>query len=1119
MTGRAKVACRVFAGLVDASSSNLAQYAPALPRRLYYLFGDRKPRDSTLKRGVTATNSTPRLRATPVDVARRIARRRAMDGDGGKQREPVAPSTIEDLETSLRVLCPELPWLLKQLGVSSVPHVIQQWVARRDHNWVQELLSVHTTGNAIAEKWRIHLERLSRTDELVRDPMILVEELVFEYWLSYRAASVSQSLSRRFQYDKTLHVSRQHVALCLYNEAREVTWRRPFVFTRALQIAHTYLRDITDNANLTNPDTRYQFAGRLGVAVILVSRFEPVSEVDLREAVEVLLSSVAQGNPALDAVPYILEGMIRLYDLCGEIETLQRAVALDRSYSTDVVKSAAWYLDMAEIWLRLADEGSTSTGQKAFLSKAKECVDFVEKIGLIDAVDKARYHVARALCVAFDKFAASKVVSPLRIRGLKNPFGLYEHIFELGSSVDSPLSTVNTVIGALRAATTLDTEPIIRRVFADVLSARTLDSALTNSERIALLQEALRVRRGRDRYSQLDDDFSRFGTARDLLLLARLQADERGRVEGLRLLVIEAVSDELSCIPLVMLGQDMENNGPLGTNASAKLQSFLSGSSAESLVEDIVSNRVDSVYAEAARRAILSPDLARRRLGGRGNAVTTEDYQRLSNEVFVFKATSHVCYNRELARTRELTAWINDHDLGEIFGFVEHLAQTEADQDDPMFNSAADVLTVRRFRFGLTLADAMQMQPARTSDLMAAASRFLAIIHAFETARAGEPTGVRKELLRKEFGWWLRDGLKAEDAAQIFGGWWNEVGSIPVLSRRDAHAFNWLVSGTDKILAIDLEATGWRPAGYELAQLTDDVPAFPVSNFGWNARRKIVELYVSTLAEFEYSLTYSEVWRAYTASLIARAVRGLTDPTGDERLRSHAEQLLRSISEEPTVTNESQLLAREILNVWAQRLGISEHQVLPRMGPGRRRRISRALAYYLRHDPNIHINEQGWVSAEGLSEAFGASGLRVPASEILSVASAVDEPRFEVREPYVRAQYGHSRPVDIDYDSPTPPVALYHSTVMATLNAIFQEGQGVRPMTRQWVHLSARWDLALRAGRRHGPPVLLALNPAEHPALTFFSAGGTTWLAPAIDEVALHVVPIFRVFVWNQEKQ
>jgi RNA:NAD 2'-phosphotransferase (TPT1/KptA family) len=1050
---------------------------------------------------------------TPADVAKRIAARRGLQHRSQDLPGVADQSATDDPAARLRLLCPELPWLLKQLGISNVSEVINEWVRRRNHDWVSQLLSMQSTGHDIAEKWQIHMARGASN-------FILIEEFIFEYWLSTRASLVALNLPKRYQYDKTLQVCRQRVALSLYAEAREVTWRRPFIYTRALKISNAYLHELTENSDLTSPEARHQFAGRLGVAVVLIARFENVPEDDLREAVEKLLSSVTLGNPASEAVPYILEGMIRLYDLCGEIETLARAVMLSDRYATQASQSAPWQLNMAEIWLRIADEASTSSGQRAFLNRAEGCVRLAETIGLTNPLDRVRHHVAFALFNALSQFLTSESVSSLGIRGLKNPFGLYEHLAELRSPADSPMSAMDIVVNALRLATATDTEPIFRRVFADALSARALDPATTVRECIALLQEALRVRRGPGRYSQLDDEPSRFGTARDILLLGRMQRDEMRRVEGLKLLVTEAVSDAFSCIPLVMLGQEMETNGPLSADARTKLRALLAQShAAHELMEIVSSNSVDSVYEEAARRAIISPDLSRRHLGGRGNAVATEDYLRLSNEVFVFKATSRACYERDLARTEALSAWIKEQHLDRAFGFVDHLAQTEADQDDPMFSGAGDVLTVRRFQSGSTLADAMRLQPDLSGDLLAAACRFLAIIQTFETARAGTPTGVRSELRKKEFGRWLRDGIKADNTAEIFDAWWGQMAGVPPLRRRDAHAFNWLVSATHQVLAIDLEATGWRPAGYELAQLTDDFPALPVSDPGWTQRKKIVELYASTLTDYGVNVTYLSVWRSYTASLVARAVRGLTDPTGDERFRSHAEQLLQSIAEESTMADELRLLAKQLLVAWARRRGIGEAQLLPRIGHGRRRRISRALSYHLRHDQDILADDEGWVSAESLSEALRAAGLGVSTAELISVASAIDETRFEVRDSNVRARYGHSRPVNIDYESPAPPMALYHATSMVTLNAIFQEEQGLKPMERQWVHLSERWDLAVRAGRRHGPPALLEVTPARASELAFYNAGGTTWLARSISPAALHVVPVFCVFLWNHERR
>lgn len=60
---------------------------------------------------------------------------------------------------------------------------------------------------------------------------------------------------------------------------------------------------------------------------------------------------------------------------------------------------------------------------------------------------------------------------------------------------------------------------------------------------------------------------------------------------------------------------------------------------------------------------------------------------------------------------------------------------------------------------------------------------------------------------------------------------------------------------------------------------------------------------------------------------------------------------------------------------------------------------------------------------------------------------------------------------------PTPPPAvLYHGTASATVPVILREG--LRPMSRQDVHLSAEQETAVRAGARHGRPVVLEVGAA-----------------------------------------
>jgi len=443
---------------------------------------------------------------------------------------------------------------------------------------------------------------------------------------------------------------------------------------------------------------------------------------------------------------------------------------------------------------------------------------------------------------------------------------------------------------------------------------------------------------------------------------------------------------------------------------------------------------------------------------------------------------------------------------------VDHMAQTETEPDDPMYSPQADLITVRRFRFGTTLADAVELHPDSAAALLERTSRFLGLIHAFETERAGPPVGVRKDLLKKEFGRWLKVGIRAENAAELFASWWAELAEAPALCRRDAHPFNWLVGG-DAVFAIDLEATGWRPVGYELAQLTDDCPALPVSENGWLQRARVVQAYTSVLTEHGYDLTYELVWSGYVASLVARAIRGLTDPNGDRKVRAHAERLLRFIAENSDVSQRTQSLARQLLVAWAILRGVGEHQPLSALGEGRRQYISRVLAYQLRHAPDLSVDEEGWASLADLVTALRDGGLKVIESDVLAVASGVDEPRFEVENARVRARYGHTRQTDIKYLPSEYPTILYHGTVVASLNRIFQQSEGLRPMERQWVHLSDRWNVAFRAGRRYGPPVLLEITPSEYRALELYYAGGTTWLAKALPAVVLHVAPLFRIFL------
>ncbi|WP_313540112.1 RNA 2'-phosphotransferase [Sphingomonas sp.] len=80
------------------------------------------------------------------------------------------------------------------------------------------------------------------------------------------------------------------------------------------------------------------------------------------------------------------------------------------------------------------------------------------------------------------------------------------------------------------------------------------------------------------------------------------------------------------------------------------------------------------------------------------------------------------------------------------------------------------------------------------------------------------------------------------------------------------------------------------------------------------------------------------------------------------------------------------------------------------------------------------------------------------------VVADSEKQRFELSPDgtHIRARQGHSIGVDLGWSIATPPETLYHGTVDRSLEAIFAEG--LKPMARHHVHLSADVETAARVG-------------------------------------------------------
>ncbi len=161
--------------------------------------------------------------------------------------------------------------------------------------------------------------------------------------------------------------------------------------------------------------------------------------------------------------------------------------------------------------------------------------------------------------------------------------------------------------------------------------------------------------------------------------------------------------------------------------------------------------------------------------------------------------------------------------------------------------------------------------------------------------------------------------------------------------------------------------------------------------------------------------------------------------------------------------------------------------------------ISKFLSLVLRHDPaaiGLTLGDQGWVDLADLISKAQASGTAITGEDVLRVAANSDKKRFTVSDDglRIRAAQGHSVSVDLGLTPVTPPETLYHGTATRFTEAIRMEG--LKPQSRQQVHLSADIETAIKVGQRHGKPFIFTVDAgAMHAAgLAFYRADNGVWL-------------------------
>jgi putative RNA 2'-phosphotransferase len=143
-------------------------------------------------------------------------------------------------------------------------------------------------------------------------------------------------------------------------------------------------------------------------------------------------------------------------------------------------------------------------------------------------------------------------------------------------------------------------------------------------------------------------------------------------------------------------------------------------------------------------------------------------------------------------------------------------------------------------------------------------------------------------------------------------------------------------------------------------------------------------------------------------------------------------------------------------------------------------RLGRFISGALRHFPDdlgLAMNQHGWVDLDVLVDAMRTRYKWSNKEKLFSIIESDEKGRYEIKVNKIRARYGHSVDVDLDYDENTLP-EVYYGASREEVDILLEKG--IRPVKQRYVHLSTSADKAREVAKIHTEdPVLLVVNAQE----------------------------------------
>ncbi len=163
------------------------------------------------------------------------------------------------------------------------------------------------------------------------------------------------------------------------------------------------------------------------------------------------------------------------------------------------------------------------------------------------------------------------------------------------------------------------------------------------------------------------------------------------------------------------------------------------------------------------------------------------------------------------------------------------------------------------------------------------------------------------------------------------------------------------------------------------------------------------------------------------------------------------------------------------------------------------KRLSRFLSLVLRHQPDklgLTLDAQGWAQVDELMSALQINNPSLSLDDLKRMVATNSKQRFAFNEEMtkIRANQGHSIPIELGLEQQIPPNVLYHGTAKQNVPSI--AAHGLTKQQRHHVHLSTDKQTALTVGQRHGKAVVFEVMAGQmsQAGFKFYVSDNGVWL-------------------------